>query len=903
VVPQGELSNFFENSDEDENKRLKALVKEVFCVLLVPRNDWSRVSEARDKLCYELTQTTARVILKHTKDDDEEGEEEEEKEDPMDLNGDGDVPVGGSGGAGSLGVRKVGQRRADSLKTPMITNGIQTSPKHKKSKKGFSILHNEGRGNCFYESMAQLAFHFGLRDADYSHEQMREEVCEELQRDKNHYESFVSVGLPSEDAPNDDRMECYENWDDFMKESKKNEKYAHNVHLIAASRVFNRPLRLKTRNSKTDELDDYTPPGYFEFADEGGEADDGAKVQPFTLLYTRLADDDFQHYQAIVYDSDATDSTQEEQVDGESAQKGVEGVTAKEEGEKEKDVRVAGQPKQRVPLSAQEKADFKKFGIDESEVVMTSVDADAENNENNNTTRSDELSEEEATQELKQIYKVDNLSLDDDDDDDDDGDDEYNFDYEDKDKGEESVAKRQSLFGIAKATFAKARAKSKAKKAAKAEKTKAKKTRATSDAMETSDDEYEEEREEDVEEQEEGDLEEPQDVDEMEDSAIKIGQSLQAANVKKTKYEKLDLSRTKIEFACTSGSLSWRTYAVDLMTWMLATNERAEFVLVKYQEVLRPKQIEHLKRLKGDKAKMEFIVKALEKNKDEVLKAMRKEENAVRVLGQRKQQFLTKHAELLGGLTHDECLTISENVSLSKENHEMLGFEFGSDQFGDISSALMDCGDFSILTAEGGDETTAMFKVRTNEIVQRENEAERAKLCALEDTFRFYSLQGQHVGLSTLRALKEEEWTILKVRPKAFENIKFIGPRDCKKFSAAKISAAKAIRGEFLTDEAYMRSARGFYVCINRARNRVKWIIIFISACRMTYLEAWLYYDYTVYLATENIIRTLRGQLTFAFDHNGLMDRRRERTTGKALVRKEMRPYGPFPDASTATKK
>jgi hypothetical protein len=325
--------------------------------------------------------------------------------------------------------------------------------------------------------------------------------------------------------------------------------------------------------------------------------------------------------------------------------------------------------------------------------------------------------------------------------------------------------------------------------------------------------------------------------------------------------------------------------------------------LVKYQEVLRENQIEHLEHLKGNKAKMEFIVKALENNKDEVLEAMRKEENAVRLLGQRKQEYLMKHAEVLGGLTYDECLTISENVSLTKETHEMLGLEFGSDEYGDISSALMDCGDFSILTAEGEDEKTASFKVRTNEKVQRENEAERAKLCALEDTFRFYSLQGQHVGSSTLRALKEAEWTILKIHPTAFEDIEFIGPRDCEEISAEKISAAKAIRGEYLSDEAYMRSVRGFYVCIDRNRKRVKWIIISISACRMTYLEAWLFYDYTVYLATENIVRTLRGQLTFAFDHTGLMDRRRERTTGKALVRKEMRPHGPFFDVSTVTKK
>jgi hypothetical protein len=299
--------------------------------------------------------------------------------------------------------------------------------------------------------------------------------------------------------------------------------------------------------------------------------------------------------------------------------------------------------------------------------------------------------------------------------------------------------------------------------------------------------------------------------------------------------------------------------------------------------------------LKGNKAKMAFIVEALERNKQEVLDAMREEKNAVRVLGQRKQKYLTKNAELLG-LSYQKCLTISETVSLSKENHEMSGFEFGSDKNGDISSVLMDCGDFSVLTDEGEDEKTASFLVRTNEIVQRENEEERAKICALEETFRFYSLQGEHVGLSTLRALKNDEWTILKIHPKAFEHIEFIGPRDCKNFSTAKISASKAIRGEYLSDEAYMRSVRGFYVCIDRRRQHVKWIIINISACRLIYLEAWLYYDYIVYLATENIIRTLRGQLTFAFDHNGLLDRLRERTTGKALVRKEMRPYGPFPE-------
>ena len=415
------------------------------------------------------------------------------------------------------------------------------------------------------------------------------------------------------------------------------------------------------------------------------------------------------------------------------------------------------------------------------------------------------------------------------------------------------------------------------------------------DAMETNGDEDEEEIEEDAEEREEREVEELEDMDDLEDKEIATARILQAAKEKKTKYEKLDLLKVKVEFACTSGSLSWRTYVLDMTSWMRGTNERAGFVLEKFQEVLRTEQKTELEKLEGNKEKMAFIVEALENNKEEVLDAMRKEKNAVRVLGERKQKFLTKNAELLGGLSYQECLTISETISLSKENHEMSGFEFGSDKNGDISSVLMDCGDFSVLTDEGEDEKTASFLVRTNEIVQRENEEERAKICALEETFRFYSLQGEHVGLSTLRALKKKEWTILKIRPKAFEHIEFIGPRDCKNFSTEKIFADKAIRGEYLSDEAYMRSVRGFYVCIDRRRQHVKWIIINISACRLIYLEAWLYYDYIVYLATENIIRTLRGQLTFAFDHNGLLDRLRERTTGKALVRKEMRPYGPFP--------
>jgi len=414
-------------------------------------------------------------------------------------------------------------------------------------------------------------------------------------------------------------------------------------------------------------------------------------------------------------------------------------------------------------------------------------------------------------------------------------------------------------------------------------------------AMETNGDEDEEEIEEDAEEREEREVEELEDMDDLEDKEIATARILQAAKEKKTKYEKLDLLKVKVEFACTSGSLSWRTYVLDMTSWMRGTNERAGFVLEKFQEVLRTEQKTELEKLEGNKEKMAFIVEALENNKEEVLDAMRKEKNAVRVLGERKQKFLTKNAELLGGLSYQECLTISETISLSKENHEMSGFEFGSDKNGDISSVLMDCGDFSVLTDEGEDEKTASFLVRTNEIVQRENEEERAKICALEETFRFYSLQGEHVGLSTLRALKNKEWTILKIRPKAFEHIEFIGPRDCKNFSTEKIFADKAIRGEYLSDEAYMRSVRGFYVCIDRRRQHVKWIIINISACRLIYLEAWLYYDYIVYLATENIIRTLRGQLTFAFDHNGLLDRLRERTTGKALVRKEMRPYGPFP--------
>jgi len=106
------FSNFFKNA-----KELKALVKQSFCEWLVPHDDWSKVAKARENLCCDCLKSTARVILKHTKDDGEE---------PSGSNGDG---LGGDG------KRSVSIRRPESLRVPVIENGIQTSPERKKSKK------------------------------------------------------------------------------------------------------------------------------------------------------------------------------------------------------------------------------------------------------------------------------------------------------------------------------------------------------------------------------------------------------------------------------------------------------------------------------------------------------------------------------------------------------------------------------------------------------------------------------------------------------------------------------------------------------------------------------------------------------------------------------------------------
>jgi hypothetical protein len=330
------------------------------------------------------------------------------------------------------------------------------------------------------------------------------------------------------------------------------------------------------------------------------------------------------------------------------------------------------------------------------------------------------------------------------------------------------------------------------------------------------------------------------------------------------------------------GLVIWLTHAGHSMTWFLCSNLTAKLPSVAYKDVLSDVEKEIMEKKKSEMEKVIFLNAKIremseEVKKKKVLEVLRKRENDVRVVG-------TRERKEIGG---------SGKVKISSENpfmSKIVNYMFGLDK-----SVLIDnAGAGAFKNEKKKDSVLGTFKVRAFDKISKLMEKTRIKLIVLNDTFHFWLSEGAWGGICNLQEFLDQEWTVCKVHPDAFERIKFRNRKGDLE-SATNMLLRWSI---FSNVKKYMKSWHGYYVCYKRISGEsateevyeVRWLLNIISLCRFGHLRLWLLNDYRELLATINVFRYLRGKRMWDYNQNPLTWADDKRSDGKFLVRPFLGP-------------
>jgi len=409
-------------------------------------------------------------------------------------------------------------------------------------------------------------------------------------------------------------------------------------------------------------------------------------------------------------------------------------------------------------------------------------------------------------------------------------------------------------------------------------------------AAATEKEEEEEEKEEEEEEEEEDAKEEEGkgEEEEKEDQRRVIETARAIEDVEKENREgtgDMNPDWMRIEVNSTSGLLVGTergslVRCLHILTWMLPSNLTAKIPSQAFEHILTEAEKQTIRENPNmsEEEKILLIEETFEKfTIDEKVKKMleilERPENDVWWLG------LRTRVDANGVKRY----TYSENVYLSKLLSDMLDCEQG---------AFIDLCDFGAFRTNAMiDAVLNTFVVRGHEKILKELESERMKIIVdEEDSFDFLIVEGQHGGTSLLNSFIESEkgWTVEKIHPKAFEDVKYnnLKNKDVSVFS-------ELTRG-FGSDEKYMSSTQGLYYAFRdkgEGEYEVRLLVVIISLCRLGHLQIWLTWDYVRLLALVNAAYFLHGKVPWNARNNPIFKAIGEqRSNGKDLYRPNIPP-------------
>jgi hypothetical protein len=150
----------------------------------------------------------------------------------------------------------------------------------------------------------------------------------------------------------------------------------------------------------------------------------------------------------------------------------------------------------------------------------------------------------------------------------------------------------------------------------------------------------------------------------------------------------------------------------------------------------------------------------------------------------------------------------------------------------------------------------------------REEHLEEMKTVAEDNTRHFRVIEGKQNGTLFLNHCLDKGWGVSKTHPDAFKNIEFPGQNE------ELVSAKEMLTSAFLSAEKYMESLQGLYMCLKgdgvENVEDAQWLLVIPSLCRSP--KRFESREYQSLLALINIVRTLRGEGSYAFNRNPLKD-------------------------------
>jgi hypothetical protein len=187
------------------------------------------------------------------------------------------------------------------------------------------------------------------------------------------------------------------------------------------------------------------------------------------------------------------------------------------------------------------------------------------------------------------------------------------------------------------------------------------------------------------------------------------------------------------------------------------------------------------------------------------------------------------------------------------------------------------------------DSVLGTFVVRAFDTISKSMEKARIKLIVLNDTFHFWLSEGAWGGTCYLQEFLNEGWTVLKIHPDAFADIKY------KNRKGNLESATNMLLRWSFWPMKYMKSWHGYYCCYRKIQGsndeyEVRWLLNIVSLCRFGHLRLWLLNDYRELLATINVFRFLCGKRMWDYNQNPLTWADDRRSDGKFLIRPFLGP-------------
>ena len=148
----------------------------------------------------------------------------------------------------------------------------------------------------------------------------------------------------------------------------------------------------------------------------------------------------------------------------------------------------------------------------------------------------------------------------------------------------------------------------------------------------------------------------------------------------------------------------------------------------------------------------------------------------------------------------------------------------------------------------------------------REEHLEKMKTVAEDNTRNLRVIEGKQNGTLFLNHYLDKGWGVSKTHPDGFDGITFPGQNE------ELVSAKEMLTSAFLSAENYMKSLQGLYMChrnddVENVED-VQWLLVVPSLCRSP--KRFELRDYQSLLAMINIVRTLRGEGSYAFNRNPL---------------------------------